>query len=386
MIIVVVAAAAKMSIKTILLWRILPTISLAVACFVGYLSQHEFPLGLFCAITFPITKGILPPHIFGHGKMKGTPEVPDDLSPQPRPEKEMFLSLPGGYQMPQNGIGMCCRASAYDDELVYRSTLWYLLLGGRHIDGAHLYLNSKAIGRGIREAMRRGVQREEIFVTSKIFPTHFGFESAINVVKSELDNLGLDYIDLFLLHFPSSVPFMGSPCSKEGKGASQCRKETWEALSELRNKGLIRNAGVSNFVVKHIQELEALPDVAPVANNQINFNPFVPEHVMETVDYCHKRNITVTAYSPLGGSWQLALVHEKLAGLSSELGKSVSQIMLRWALQSGCAIIPGTGNPQHMKENLGVYEIELSDADMKRINELKYSAKGLLHMDMRKLD
>jgi len=288
--------------------------------------------------------------------------------------------------MPQNGIGMCCRASAYDDELVYRSTLWYLLLGGRHIDGAHLYINSKAIGRGIREAMRRGVKREEIFVTSKIFPTHYGYESAIKVAKAELENFGLDYIDLFLLHFPSSPPFVRSPCTKEGKGASQCRKETWEALSELRNQGLIRNVGVSNFAVKHIQELEALTDVAPIANNQINFNPFVPEDVYETVQYCHARNITVTAYMPLGGSWQRALVNEKLADLSTELGKSVSQIMLRWALLTGCAIIPGTGNPNHMKENLDVYETELSDADMKKINELKYSAKGFMHMDMAKLD
>jgi len=318
--------------------------------------------------------------------MKGTLEVPDDLSPQPRPRNEMCLTLPGsGDLMPQNGIGMCCRPTAYDDELVYRSTLWYLLLGGRHIDGAKLYLNSKAVGRGIREAMRRGVKREEIFLTSKIFPTHFGYESAINVVQSELDDLGLEYIDLFLLHLPSSGP-LPSQCSKQGNGPSQCRKETWQALSELRNKGLIRNVGVSNFVVKHIQELEALTDVAPIANNQINFNPFVPEETMETVEYCQGRNITVTAYMPLGGSHHRDLVNKKLAGLSNKLGKSVSQIMLRWAIQSGCAVIPGTGNRKHMIENLDVYEIELSDDDMKQINELKYDAKGYMNVDMSFLD
>jgi len=375
-----------MSIKSILLWRILPSIALALACFVGYLSQHELPVGLFFTIIIPASNGVLPPQIFGHGKMKGTPEVPDDLSPQPRPENEMFLTLPGsGDLMPQNGVGMCCRPTAYDDELVYRSTLWHLLLGGRHIDGAQLYLNSKAVGRGIREAMRRGVKREEIFLTSKIFPTHYGYESTMKVVKSELDDLGLDYIDLFLLHFPSSGP-LGSPCSKEGKGISQCRKETWQALSELRNKGNIRNTGVSNFAVKHIQELEAMTDVAPVANNQISFSPFVPEKTMETVEYCHQRNITVTAYMPLGGQHQRSLVMRDLAGLSTKLGKSVSQIMLRWAIQSGCAVIPGTGNPNHMKENLSVYEIELSDAEMKQINELKYNAKGYMNMDTNMFD
>lgn len=318
--------------------------------------------------------------------MEGTPEVPDDFSPQPRPRNELFVTLPGtGDLMPQNGVGMCCRPTAYDDELVYRSTLWYLLLGGRHIDGAQLYLNNKAVGRGIREAMRRGIKREEIFLTTKIFPTHFGYESAMNVVKSELDDLGLDYIDLFLLHFPSSGP-LRSPCSKEGKGPPECRKETWQALSELRNKGLIRNVGVSNFVVKHIQELEELTDVAPVANNQISFHPFVPEETMETVEYCHKKNITVTAYAPLGGMYQRDLVYEKLAGLSTKIGKSVSQIMLRWAIQSGCAVIPGTGNPKHMSENLDVYEIELSDDDMKQINQLKYDAKGFMNIDTSKFE
>ena len=375
------------SIKSILLWRILPGITLSVACFIGYLLQHELPLGLFFTIIIPLSKGILPPAIFGHGKMKGTPPVPDDYPPQRRPQNEMFLTLPGsGDKMPQNGIGMCCRPTAYDDELVYRSTLWYLLLGGRHIDTAQLYLNSKAVGRGIREAMRRGIKREEIFLTSKIFPTHYGYESTIKVVQSELDDLGLEYIDLFLLHFPSLGPLRVSPCSKEGKGASQCRKETWQALTELRNNGLIRNAGVSNFVIKHIQELEALTDVAPIANNQISFNPFVPEKTMETVEYCHKRNITVTAYMPLGGDVHRNLVHRKLARLSTQLDKSVTQIMLRWALQSGCAVIPGTGNPNHMRENLDVYEIELSDDDMRQINELKYDAKGYFDMDMSKFD
>lgn len=102
---------------------------------------------------------------------------------------------------------------------------------------------------------------------------------------------------------------------------------------------------------------------------------------METVEYCHKNNITVTAYAPLGGMYQRDLVYEKLADLSTKMGKSVSQIMLRWAIQSGCAVIPGTGNPKHMSENLDVYEIELSDEDMKQINQLKYYSKEFMNMD-----
>lgn len=373
-----------MPVASLLVWRILPGIALGLAVAVGWLASHEVPVGVFFATVIPLTKGVLPPTIVGHGRMEGTPEVPDDLLLQPRPENELFLELPGGYKLPQNGIGMCCRATAYDDVLVYRTVLWYLLLGGRHIDGAHLYLNHAAIGKAIAEAIRRGIPREEIFVTTKIFPTHFGYESAMTNVQNYAKELSLDYIDLVLLHFPS-VPALPSPCKKEGKNPEECREETWRALSDLRQRGLIRNAGVSNFGVKHIRQLEGVG--APIANNQIQFHPFEPDHVQDTVKYCHEHNITVTAYSPLGGmiSKDRALANEVLGTLSAKYDKRASQIMLRWAIQRGCAVIPGTGNPDHMKENLAVYGFALSDEDMNTINRLRDSS-GFSHMDVRDFD
>jgi len=375
-----------MGLRSILLWRIIPGLVFALAALVGWLSRSEVPIGLFFATVIPLSKGILPPSIVGHGKMKGTPPVPDDLVPQPRPEGELFLELPGGYQLPQNGIGMCCRVTAYDDVLVYRTVLWYLLLGGRHIDGAHLYLNNEAIGKGIKEAIRRGIPRDEIFLTTKIFPTHFGYDSTLSNMKNYLKEFELEYIDLVLLHFPSVPgPVFPSPCKKEGKDATQCRIDTWRALSDLREKGLIRNAGVSNFAVKHLKELEG--QGAPIANNQIQFHPFVPPHVIETVEYCGKRNITITAYSPLGGMMDKdkALANEVLNDLSQKYGRKVSQVMLRWAIQRSCAVIPGTGNPDHMKENLSVYAFELSDEDMATTNNLKETVAGFTHMDVRQI-
>jgi hypothetical protein len=201
----------------IFLWRVFPSIVLAIAISLGWLATQDLPMGVFFATIIPLSKGILPATIVGHGKMKGTPPVPDDMKPQPRPANEQFLDLPGGYQMPQIGIGMCCRPTAYDDELVYRSVLWWLLLGGRHIDGAHLYLNHNAIGRGIAEAIRRGIKREEIFVTTKIFPTHFGYQSTLNNVKEYVKDFGLDYVDLVLLHFPSTFPMMRLHAPKKEK-------------------------------------------------------------------------------------------------------------------------------------------------------------------------
>jgi len=125
----------------VIVWKILPVIVVVmIAGISSFLLSQEFPLGFTLATIFPLLQGHLPPTIFGHGKMVGTPEVPDDLMPQPRPQNEMFLDLPGeGGKFPQQGIGMCCRATATDDFLVYRNVLWYLLLGGRHIDGAHIY-------------------------------------------------------------------------------------------------------------------------------------------------------------------------------------------------------------------------------------------------------
>lgn len=368
--------------------RLLPAAFLFLAVSIGWLSRSEVPAGKFFATVIPLMSGTLPPSIVGHGKMSGTPVVPDDMMPQPRPDNEILLDLPSGDKLPANGIGMCCRATAYDDVLVYRTVLWYLLLGGRHIDGAHLYLNHKAIGEGINEAVKRGVPRREIFFTTKIFPTQFGYESTLQNVEQYLDQTKQDYIDLVLLHFPSVSafgPMLSSPCSKEGKSARECRIETWKALSELQASGKIRNAGVSNFAVKHLKDLEGIG--VPIANNQIQFNPFEPEYVVETFKYCAANGITITAYSPLGGLMDRskAEASEILSDLSHKYDRRLTSIMLRWALQRGCAVIPGTGNPSHMLSNLAVYDFELSDEDMSIINNLKNVVKGF-NMDVREIE
>lgn len=223
-----------------------------------------------------------------------------------------------------------------------------------------------------------------MFLTTKIFPTQFGYESTLASVPRYLEELGVDYVDLVLLHFPSVIGPLTSPCKKEGKSPEECRLETWRALSRLREKGLIRNAGVSNFAIKHIQGLQG-GGLAPIANNQIQFHPFEPPHVQDTFDFCLQHNITITAYSPLGGltGKNKAHANEVLQGLATKYGKSVSQIMLRWLLQRGAAVIPGTGNPQHMAENLSNYAFHILAEDMLVVNGLKHSAEGFTSLDMR---
>ena len=143
-----------------------------LAVFVGFLSTTPIPMGTLFAVVIPLANGVLPAALFGEPSADSlsVPPVPDSLEPASRPQGEMFLELPSGARMPANGIGMCCRHSAYDTESVRRTVLWYLLKGGRLIDTAQLYLNHKAVGLGIRDAMARGVPRSEIFVTTKLTP------------------------------------------------------------------------------------------------------------------------------------------------------------------------------------------------------------------------
>jgi diketogulonate reductase-like aldo/keto reductase len=363
--------------------RVIPAMVLLVAIFLGWCAREEGRPweARFFTVIVPLVKGYPPPAFNGHGKLgaKMTPPVPEDLTPQPRPEKELFATLEGsGDAMPLAGIGMCCRPTAYDDICVERTIEWYLLLGGRHIDGAHLYLNHEPIGKGIKNAIQKGIPRDEIFVTTKIYPTQFGYEAARATVEQSLEELGEDYIDMVLMHAP--VRMMPGPYPKgcEGLTTTECRQETWKALSDLIAEGKIRNAGVSNFAARHIEELIELKatnsSIAPVSNNQIPWNPWASDEWVDTVEYCKSKNIVITAYNSLGGTTmeiEKATELDVLSSLSKTHGRSVQQIMLRWALQIGAAIIPGTGNPKYMEENLSVYDFELSDAEMDSIDAIR---------------
>lgn len=396
------------SILKVVFIRLIPAIVLLLAIFLGWcnLESPAVPWeGRLFVFLIPLLKGYAPPIIVGHGKLgqaKETPPVPTDMIPQARPPQELTISLAGtGDKMPQAGIGMCCRPTAYDHVSVERSIEWYLLLGGRHIDGAHLYLNHEAIGRGIANAIAKGVPRKEIFFTTKVWPTHFGYNTTKELVsttflKNELKPLD-GYLNMVLMHAPvrGSSMFLPAECKQKGLTYKECRQETWKALSELRAEGLIRNVGVSNFAIHHLNDIIELYDdddnnnIAPIANNQIQWNPWAPIEWVDTVRFCQDNNIAITAYNSLGGSLEHHQVHtiDILNTLASKYDRSVAQIMLRWAIQSGAAIIPGTGNPKYMKENLvSIYEFELSKQDMADIEGLRDSADAQKFTAMKPLE
>lgn len=369
--------------------RFIPVVVLSLAVFVGWLSQepHGLPDGRLYATVIPLIKGYLPPPIVGHGRMVGTPPVPDDFQPLPRPANEMFVTLQGTKdQMPMNGLGMCCRPTAYDDVLVERSVLWFLLQGGRLIDGAQLYLNHEAIGKAIQTATSKyGIPRSEIFIVTKLPPSNFGYNTTQQVVPTFLEELQLDYVDLVLMHAPA--PFAKMFASKECKDLSnkQCRQDTWKALSELQQRGIVKNVGVSNFEAKHLKDLQELIDerrtevIAKIATNQIQFNPWMVTEWADSAAYCKEHGIGIMGWNTLGGSLsQHKSVYDvkMLTDLAEKYGRTVAQIMLRWAMQMGAVVIPGTGNPKYMKENLAIYEFELTDEEMKSITQLREEEPG----------
>lgn len=343
----------------------------AIAVLIGWASQQEHPLGLVFKVPYLIA---------GLGK-PGTEPVPDDMTPMPRPAGEILYDLPGGAKMPGNGLGTCCRPTAYNPVSVRRTVLWYLLQGGRHIDTAAVYLNHEAVGLGIKDAIERGVPRSEMFITTKMFFDNFGYQESIDEAHVMIKQLGVEYIDLVLLHTPVKLGaqvlfkyYTGSDKNmKIGDDPMQVklRADTWRGLSEVRKKGLIKNLGVSNFNIKQLKEIQAL-NLAPIAANQMQYHPWVPNWMKEVVSFCHENKIIVTAYFSLGGHNHKtkAMDVETLNDIAKSHGRRPAQILLRWSLQKGASIIPGTGNHKHMAENLATYSFSLSDEDMQRLDNM----------------
>jgi len=249
------------------------------------------------------------------------------------------------------------------------SVRWYLLKGGRHLDTAQLYLNHKAVGEGIAQAIARGVPRKEIFLVTKLTPRSYADNGPTEAVAEFLKELHVDYIDLVLL-------LLGAGCPAAQFAA--CRANAWTQLTALQKTGAVRDLGVSNFGVNQIKELQAL-GMAPMAANQIQFNPWAPDWQIEVFDFCKEQRIAVTAWAPFQGTMMqnaAAFTVETLAEVAASKKRTVPQVMLRWALQKGAAVIPGTGNPHHMAENLDVYSFSLSPAEMASIDGLREDPKA----------
>lgn len=230
-------------------------------------------------------------------------------------------------------------------------------VGYRHIDTAAVYGNEEAVGKGIKDS---GIDRHRLFVTSKLWNTERGYESTKKALDESLEKLGMDYLDLYLIHWPANQ-------KQFGDRAAEINAETWRAMEDAYHEGKIRALGLSNFMPHHVIDLMKTAKVAP-AVDQIEVHPGWP-HTQE-VKYLQDHNILVEAWGPLGGQGAKVLTNPTMEKLAAKYGKTTAQISLRWILQQGVLPLPKSVHSDRMVQNAQIFDFELSDEDMKTISEL----------------
>ncbi|MFC0211746.1 aldo/keto reductase [Paenibacillus chartarius] len=251
-------------------------------------------------------------------------------------------TLNNGVAMPWLGLGVW--KTKEGDEVV-QAVKAAIGAGYRSIDTAAVYGNEQGVGQGIRES---GVARDELFITTKVWNADQGYDSTLRAFDESLKKLGLETVDLYLIHWPVKGKY----------------RETWKALVHLYNEGRVRAIGVSNFQVHHLQDIIEDSGVVP-AVNQVEYHPLLTQR--ELLAFCKDKGIQLEAWSPL---MQGNLDQPVLTELAAKYGKSAAQIVLRWDIQHGVVTIPKSVKAERIQENANVFDFELSAEDMAKIDAL----------------
>jgi len=249
--------------------------------------------------------------------------------------------------MPVIGLGV------YQNPNCKPACLAALQSGYRHIDSARAYRNEAQVGEAVRDSC---LPRQDIFVTSKINKIAGGYQSCLKAIDDSLKNFGFDYLDLYLIH--------------SAYGGKAARLEAWEALLAARRAGKLRSVGVSNYNVKHLEEIREA-GLEPPSVNQIELHPFCQQRPI--VDYCRSHGIVVQAYTPLvrGG-----FANPVLQELSKKYGKDPAQILIRWSLQHNFVPLPKSQNPDRVRSNIGVFDFEINGEDIEKLDKLDRGKDG----------
>lgn len=254
------------------------------------------------------------------------------------------ITLRDGHQIPQVGLGVYQSGRGQETQ---RAVADALELGYRHIDTARIYGNEQDVGAAMRAS---GIPREQLYVTTKLWNDDHGYDAALRACDASLKRLGLEYLDLYLLHWP--VP--------------RKRLDSWRALEKLQADGKVRSIGVSNFMVHHLEELLGSAKVAP-AVNQIELSPFLQQAAVRA--YCKQHHIVVEAYSPLTRGERLR--DPVVQRIADELGRTPAQVLLRWGLQRDLVILPKSVRRARIAENLQLFDFELGDEPLRALDALE---------------
>ncbi|OIK12123.1 glyoxal reductase [Bacillus sp. MUM 13] len=258
------------------------------------------------------------------------------------------VTLNNGVEMPQLGFGVF---KVENGDQTVESVKKALEAGYRAIDTAAIYGNEEGVGQAIRES---GIPREELFITSKVWNDDQGYDSALAAYDASLKRLGLEYLDLYLIHWPGQDKYI----------------DTWKALEKIYNDGRVKAIGVSNFHIHHLENLLASSEVTPVIN-QIELHPRLSQE--EIREFCKKHDIKAEAWGPLG---QGNLLEEPtISHIAEKHGKTPAQILIRWHLQHGIVVIPKSVTPSRIEQNAQVFDFELSMEEMNKIDALNMNER-----------
>lgn len=262
------------------------------------------------------------------------------------------VRLNNGTEIPGLGLGVFQIPDEDTAEVVKKG----IITGYRLIDTAQIYGNETGTGLGIKEGLAAtGLSREELFVTSKVWNNHLTYEETINAFEESLDRLALDYLDLYLIHWPGNNAF----------------KESWQAMEDLYKAGKIKAIGVSNFEIHHLEDLLSYAKVVPVIN-QVELHPKLSQPALR--DFCEKHNINIQAWSPLMQG--KLLTEPAIVEIAEKHQKTPAQVILRWDIQQDILLVVKSVHEQRMQSNAAVFDFELDDADMSRLNELNESLRS----------
>ncbi|XP_076814558.1 aldo-keto reductase 1B-like [Clavelina lepadiformis] len=293
-----------------------------------------------------------------------------------------IVTMNDGKKIPMAGLGTWKSPKGE----VQKAVEFAIDCGYRHIDCAYCYGNQDEVGNGIQTKIKENVvKREDLFITDKLWNVFHSPKDVRPTVVQTLKNLQLDYLDLYLIHWPQAYINNGEtfPKDKDGKFIYDDTDyvDTWKAFEEVRKEGLVRSIGLSNFNIYQINRVLNECSVPP-AMLQIEINPYLKQK--EIVDFCQEKGITVTAYSPLGSPdrpWAkdgepILLEDPKLVAIAGRLNKTVAQVVMKYLLQRGIIVIPKSVTPSRIKSNLRLFDFTLSKEDMDVVDGFDRNFRG----------